>query len=128
MKKQVIKVPMWTSPLVNHAVRVGDLVFTAGQVGIDPQTGEAVGGDIQVQTRRTLENLKLILEAASTSLDNTVKVTVYLRNWDDFDAFNEVYRTYFPSDPPGRTTTQAGRLGAEYLIEIEVVAVVPEQD
>jgi 2-iminobutanoate/2-iminopropanoate deaminase len=125
MKRQVIKVPMFTSALLSHAVRVGDLVFTAGKVAIDPQTGEAVQGDIKVQTARILDNLKLILTTAGTSLQNAVKVTVYLRNWDDFDGFNEVYRTYFPSDPPGRTTTQAGRLGRQFLIEIEVIAAMP---
>ncbi len=126
MKKQVITVPMWTSPLLSHAVRVGDLVFTAGQVAIDPQTGDPVPGDIKVQTQRVIENLKLVLEAAGTTLENVVKATVYLRNWDDFDAFNEVYHPYFTADPPGRTTTQAGRLGGQFLIEIEVIAAVPD--
>jgi 2-iminobutanoate/2-iminopropanoate deaminase len=125
MKRQIIKVPMVTSPLLSHAVRVGDLVFTSGEVAVDPQSGEAVPGDVKVQTARILDNLKLILATAGTSLDNAVKVTVYLRNWDDFDAFNEVYRTYFPADPPGRTTTQAGRLGRQFLIEIEMIAAMP---
>ena len=123
MKKHVIKVPMWTSPLVSHAIRVGDLVFTAGEVALDPETGDPVPGDIRVQTRRVLENHKIILEAAGTSLDNVVKATVFLRNLDDFDAFNEIYHQYFPQDPPGRTTTQAGRLGRDFLLEIELIAV-----
>ncbi|MCL5997015.1 MAG: Rid family detoxifying hydrolase [Chloroflexi bacterium] len=125
MSKEVITVPMWTSPLLSHAVRVGDLVFTAGQVAIDPATGQAVPGDIKVQTKQVIENLKLVLQAAGTSLENSVKATVYLRNWEDFDAFNEVYHTYFPTDPPGRTTTQAGRLGGQYLVEIELIAAMP---
>ena len=126
MKKQIIKVPMWTSPLLSHAVRVGDLVFTAGQVAIDPQTGNPVPGDIRLQTKRVLDNLAIVLEAAGTSLDNAIKATVYLRRWKDFDAFNDVYRSYFPQDPPGRTTTQPGRLGGDYLVEIELTAVMPE--
>jgi 2-iminobutanoate/2-iminopropanoate deaminase len=126
MSRQVIKAPMWSSPMFSHAVRASNLVFTAGQVAIDPDTGQAVPGNISVQTRRVLDNLVLILQAAGTTLDNTVKATVYLRNWDDFDAFNAVYVTYFPQDPPGRTTTQAGRLGAEFLVEIELIAAVPE--
>ncbi len=126
MKKEVIQVPMWTSPVLSHAIRVGDLVYTAGQVGMDPQSGEPVGGDITVQTRRVLDNLKLILEAAGTSLQHAFKATVYLRNWDDYGAFNDAYRAYFPKDPPVRTTTQAGRLGGQYLVEIELVAVMPE--
>jgi 2-iminobutanoate/2-iminopropanoate deaminase len=116
---------MVTSPLLSRAIRVGDLVFTSGEVAIDAQTGEAVQGDIKVQTARTLDNLKLILTTAGTSLENAVKVTVYLRNWEDFEGFNEVYRTYFPVDPPCRTTTQAGRLGRQFLIEIEMIAAVP---
>ena len=119
---------MWTTPMLSHAIRVGDLVFTAGQVAIDPQTAKAVPGDITEQTRKTLENLKLILNAAGTTLDNAIKATVYLRNWEDFDAFNEAYISYFPQDPPVRTTTQAGRLGGEFLVEIELVAVIPSED
>ena len=125
MKKQVIKVPMFTNSLLSHGVRVGDLVFTSGELAIDPQTGAAVDGDIRAQTARTLDNLKLILTTAGTSLEQAVKVTVYLRNWDDFDGFNEVYRTYFTVDPPCRTTTQAARLARQFLIEIEIIAAVP---
>ena len=128
MKKQVVEVPMWTTPMLSHAIRVGDLVFTSGQVAIDPQTREAVPGDITVQTRQTLENLKLILQAAGTSLNNAFKATVYLRNWEDFDSFNETYIGFFPQDPPVRTTTQAGRLGGEFLVEIELVALIPSED
>jgi 2-iminobutanoate/2-iminopropanoate deaminase len=125
MKKQTIEVPMVKSPLHAQAIRVGDLVFTAGQLSIDPATGKPISGNIKVQTRQALENLKLVLSAAGTSLDNAVKATVYLRTLDDFDDFNNVYLNYFPKDPPCRTTTQAGRLGGDFLIEIEVVAAMP---
>ena len=124
-KKQMIRAPIVVNPLLSHAVRVGDLVFTSGFVAIDPDTGRSIGGDIRAQTQRVIENLKLVLEAAGTTLDEAVKATVYLRNWEDFDAFNEVYHEYFAQDPPGRTCTQAGRLGGQFLVEIELIACRP---
>lgn len=124
-KKQVIRAPVVVNPLLSHAVRVGDLVFTSGFVAIDPVTGKPIGGDIRAQTQRVIENLELVLEAAGTTLDQAVKATVYLRNWEDFDAFNEVYHEYFPQDPPSRTCTQAGRLGGQFLVEIELIAGMP---
>ena len=116
---------MWSTSMLSHAIRVGDMVYTSGEVALDPQTAEPVDGDIAVQTRCILDNLRLILESAGTSLENAIRATVYLRNWADFEGFNEVYVTYFPKDPPVRTTTQAGRLGGEFLIEIELIAVMP---
>jgi 2-iminobutanoate/2-iminopropanoate deaminase len=120
-KRQAITAPIVANPLLSHAVRVGDLVFTSGFVAIDPETGKPVGGDIRAQTQRVIENLKLVLEAAGTTLDEAVKATVYLRNWEDFEAFNDVYHEYFPQEPPGRTCTQAGRLGGQFLVEIELI-------
>ena len=125
VKKETIKTIIPKNPMHCQAVRVGDLVFTAGQISIDPHTGAPVDGDVEIQTRRALDNLKLVLESAGTNLDNVAKTVVYLRNWDDFVGFNEVYVSYFPQDPPARTTTQAGRLGAHLLVEIEAVAAMP---
>ena len=93
MKRDVIKVPMWTNPILSRAVRAGDLIFTAGQVAIDPHTGEAVGGDIKAQASQVLDNLKFIPGATGTSLDNTTaKANIYLQDWDDFEAFNGCIR------------------------------------
>lgn len=128
MAKTIVNKPMFPNPLVSHAVRVGNLVFTGGQTAFDPETGRSVGGDIRAQTHRVIQNLALVLEAAGSGLEHAVKATVYLSRWEDFDAFNDVYREYFVKDPPGRTTTQAGRLGLDFLVEIDLIAEVPEGD
>jgi 2-iminobutanoate/2-iminopropanoate deaminase len=101
-------------------------VYPAGQVPVDPRTGQIVGDEIQAQTRQCLENLKAVLHCAGTSLENLLKVNVYLRNMDDFQRFNEVYVSYFPSQPPARTTVGVARLWSTVLIEIEGVACIPE--
>jgi len=125
MTPTIINEPLYHNPLVSHAIRVGDLVFTSGQCSFDPQTGEIVHGDITVQAHRVIQNLALVLEAAGAGLSNAVRASVFLRNWEDFDAFNQVYHQYFPKDPPCRVTTQAGRLGFDFLVEIDLIAVVP---
>ena len=99
----------------------GDLIFTA-QIGLDPATDKLAGDDIESQTRQTLENIAAILEAAGTSLDSVVKVTMYLRNIGDFAAVNKTYAEFFPVDPPARATLQAAGLPLDALIEIECVA------
>ena len=104
-------------------VRWDKLVFTAGQVGSDPSTGKAVAGGIREQTRQVLLNLKNVLEAAGTDLQHVLKTTCFLTDINDFAAFNEVYREFFPSDPPARSTVQAG-LVASYVVEIEAIAVI----
>ncbi len=106
-------------------VRWDKLVFTAGQVGSDPSTGKAVAGGIREQTRQVLLNLKNVLETAGTDLQHVLKTTCFLTDINDFAAFNEVYREFFPSDPPARSTVQAG-LVAPYVVEIEAIAVIGE--
>lgn len=103
-------------------VRWGDLVFTSGQVGFDPADRKLVAGGIEAETRQTLTNLKSVLEAAGSSLDNVLKTTVFLRDINDFAAFNAVYAEFFTSDFPARTTVQAGALPAGAAVEIEAVA------
>lgn len=111
---------------LSHAVVVGDLVFTSGWVGYELDTSDVPEG-IQAQTEQTLENLKAVLEVAGTTLDRVVKVTVYLKNVGDFRAMNQVYRRYFPKDPPARTTIGAGALvDPALLVEIEMVAALPD--
>ncbi len=104
------------------AVRWDHLVFTAGQVGVDPAVGKAVEGGIREQTRQVLVNLRNVLEAAGTDLQHVVKTTCFLRDIGDFAAFNEVYREFFPSDPPARSTVEAALL-LPYVVEIEAIAV-----
>jgi 2-iminobutanoate/2-iminopropanoate deaminase len=109
----------------SQAVRHGDLVYVAGQVAMDPATGQFVEGDIRVQTRRVLDNIQAILEAAGTSLAHALEAICILQDGRDFAAFNEVYRAYFPAAPPARTTFQGVLLRPGLLVEIRVVAAVP---
>ncbi len=111
----------------SQAVRVGNLVFTAGQAGLDPASGTLVGGGIVEQTRRVLENLKAVLSAAGLTFSHVVKTNVYLASMSDFAAMNEVYASYFPEPFPARTTIQAAGLPKQALVEIDLVAVVPAE-
>jgi 2-iminobutanoate/2-iminopropanoate deaminase len=109
----------------SQAVRHGDLVFVAGQVALDPASGQVVEGDIRPQTRQVLENIQAILRAAGTSLDHAVECLCLLSNIGDFAAFNEVYKGFFPKDPPARTTVQAVLPRPGLLVEIRTVAAMP---
>lgn len=99
-------------------------VYTAGQLGMDPQTGNLVEGGVAAQTRQALHNLQAILEAAGASLRQVVKTVVFLKNMDDFAAMNEVYAVFFPEQPPARSTIEVARLPKNGLVEIEAVAVI----
>jgi 2-iminobutanoate/2-iminopropanoate deaminase len=105
-------------------VRVSDLVFTSGQIPLDPATGKLVEGGIDVQTRRVMDNLALVLGAAGTSMSRVAKTTIYLVNLADFAAVNAVYGTYFPEAPPARSTVQVAALPLGAAIEIEAIAHV----
>jgi len=110
-----------------QGMRVGNLIFTAGQGGLDPVTGQVVPGGIKEQTERTFLNLKAVLEAGGSSLGQVVKATVFLKDMNDFAAMNAVYATFFESDSdtlPARTTVEVARLPRNLLVEIEVVAEV----
>lgn len=107
----------------SQAIRWGDLVFAAGQIAREPATGEVIPGDIEAHTRRVLENLRAVLEAAGSSLDRVVRTTVFLRRFDDWERFNRVYAGFFPGGPPARTTVAADLYGAA-LVEIDAIAVV----
>lgn len=106
----------------SQAVKSNGFVFVSGQVALDPRTGEFVGTEVREQTRRAMENLKAILEAAGVSFSHVVKTTVYLKDMNDFTAMNEVYGGYFTAAPPARSTVQAARLPKDALVEIDVVA------
>jgi len=105
----------------SQAIKYGSLVFISGQVPINPATGE-IKGDIRVQTRQSLDNIKAILEAAGSSLSKVVKTTVFLKNLDDFSAMNEVYAEYFRQDAPARSTVEVSRIPRGALVEIEAIA------
>jgi 2-iminobutanoate/2-iminopropanoate deaminase len=102
----------------------GKLIFTAGQVGMAPDTGTLVDGGVQEQTQQALRNVKAIVEAAGSDISQVVKVTVLLDNIDDFGAMNEIYKTYFADSPPARTAYEVARLPIGALVEIEAIAVV----
>ena len=106
----------------NHAVRIGDLLFCAGQIPIDPGTGNLVEGDIKAQTFRVLENVKAILDDQKLTFNNVVKTTVFLTNLADFAAMNEVYSKYFTTNHPARSTIQVAALPRNANVEIEVIA------
>ncbi|MET0852220.1 MAG: RidA family protein [Candidatus Rokuibacteriota bacterium] len=124
-KKEIIQVQMAASnPNLSAATRFGNLVFVAGQTGRHPVTGE-VGRDIREQTRNVLERIKLVLEAAGTSLDNVLTVTTHLTKREDLAAYNEEYARYFPTSKPARTTVSAMLNSPELLVEITVTAGIP---
>lgn len=106
----------------NHAVRVGDLLFCAGQIPIDPKDGNLVTGDIKVQTERVLQNVKAILDDQKLTFANVVKSTVFLTDLANFAGMNEVYAKHFTSDFPARSTIQVAALPKGAGVEIEVVA------
>ena len=106
----------------NHAVRIGDLLFCAGQIPIDPKDGNLISGDIKVQTDRVLQNVQTILEDQKLTFANVVKSTVFMTNLADFAGMNEVYAKYFTSDCPARSTIQVAALPKGASVEIEVIA------
>ena len=106
----------------NHAVRVGDLLFCAGQIPLDPASGNLVTGDIRAQTERVLENVRAILDDQKLTLAHVVKSTVFLTNLADFAGMNEVYARYFTADFPARSTVQVSALPRGANVEIEVIA------
>jgi 2-iminobutanoate/2-iminopropanoate deaminase len=107
-----------------QAVLHGDTVYVSGQVGIDPATGEVVEGGIRAETRRTMENVAAILEAAGSSLESAVKLTVFLTDMDDFGAFNEVYTEFFDERLPARSAVEVSDLSSDLAVEIEAIAAV----
>ena len=106
----------------SQAVRVGDLLFCAGQIPIDPATGNLISGDIKTQTGRVLQNVKAILDDQKLTFANVVKSTVFLTNLADFAGMNETYAKYFTSDFPARSTIQVAALPKGAIVEIEVIA------
>ena len=125
MSKTIISTPHAPAALgpYSQGVKVGHMIYTAGQLGLDPATGKLVDG-LEAQTEQALRNLAAILEAAGSRMENVVKTTCFLADIADFKAFNGVYARFFASNPPARSTIQAGALPADARVEIEVVALV----
>ena len=125
MNKEVIfteKAPKAIGPY-SQAQKVGDLLFTSGQIPLNPSTGELVT-EIKAATKQSLENVKAILEAAGTSLENVVKTVVYIKNMNDFGEVNEVYGEYFKENAPARSCVEVARLPKDALVEIEAIAIM----
>jgi len=108
-----------------QAIVAGGMVYCAGQIGLDPATGNVVAGDVTEQTHQVLKNLRSVLKAAGSDLDRAVKTTVFIKNMNDFGAMNDVYGRpeYFGAQPPARSTVEVARLPRDVLVEIEVVAL-----
>lgn len=125
VKKHIIKsieAPAAIGPY-SVAVRLGEFVFTAGQLGLDPQTGNLVPGGIEAETKQALTNLQNVLNAAGSSLDLTVKTTVFMKDINDFAKMNTIYGEFFKEDYPARSTVQVAALPKQGAIEIEVIAL-----
>ena len=108
----------------SQAVKANGFVFVSGQIPIDPASGDVLVGDVGQQTARVLDNLKAILEAAGSSLEQAVKVSVFLKDMGEFTLMNEVYTKYFPQNPPARATIEVARLPKDVGIEMDLIALV----
>jgi 2-iminobutanoate/2-iminopropanoate deaminase len=107
----------------SQAVRVGSTLYCAGQIPLDPKTGQIVAGDITDQTKRVMQNIAAILQAAGLTFDHVVKTTIFLSDFADFQTVNGIYGSYFKKDPPARSTVQAAAQPRNAKVEIEVIAV-----
>jgi 2-iminobutanoate/2-iminopropanoate deaminase len=128
MEKQAVFTNLAGKPggYYSQAIRFNNILYTSGTVGKDPETGLVVGGGVKAQIKQALENIKVILEQASTSIDNVLKVNAYINDINNFEDFNEIYKQYFSKNPlPARTTVEVGFAdGIEF--EIDVIAFIPE--
>jgi len=124
MEKKILSTEKAPAPVgpYSQAVIAGDFIFAAGQLGIDPQSGELFEG-IEAQTRQVLTNLNAVLEEAGSSLDRVVKATIFLAHVEDFAAMNAIYAEFFPLQPPARSTVEVAQLPRGALVEIEVIAL-----
>ena len=107
----------------SQAIKTGNLVFCSGQIALDPVTGEMAGPDVEAQTRRVMENVKAVLEAAGSGLDHVLKATIFLKSMSDFPKVNEIYGGFFTGVPPARSTIEVARLPKDALVEVEVIAL-----
>jgi 2-iminobutanoate/2-iminopropanoate deaminase len=130
MKRRIIKTEQAPEPIgpYSQAIQYDQLLFTSGQIAIDPHSEELLSGDVEAQTRQVLQNLQAILEAAGASLKTVLKTTIYLKNMDDFSRVNAIYATFFAESLPARSTIEVARLPKDMLVEIDCVAVVHNEN
>ena len=123
--KKIVKTDKAPAPVgpYNQAIIAGDFIFTAGQIALDPESGQLESADIKLQTERVIQNMKAVLEEAGSELSKVVKTTVFLKNMDDFMAMNEVYARYFSGEAPARSAVEVSRLPKDVLVEIECIAL-----
>ena len=125
MNREIVNPLNKPTPVLSPAVKVDNVVYTAGQVGVKSDTGELAGSGIQEQTKQVMENIKLLLEAAGSSMDKIIKCLVFITDMKDFQAMNEVYKSYFEKDPPARSCVQVAALARpELIVEIEAIAIL----
>lgn len=126
MEKQIVKTDKAPGAIgpYSQGVKVGNFVFTSGQLPMDPVSGELINDDIRKATARALDNVKAILEQSGTSMDKVVKTLIFLKDLNDFAAVNEVYATYFSSNPPARSCVEVAKLPKDAKIEIEAIAMI----
>jgi 2-iminobutanoate/2-iminopropanoate deaminase len=126
MKKKIIhteKAPKAIGPY-SQAIRTESMVYTAGQIGLDPVSGELISAGVEEQTRQALTNIRNVLEAAGSSMDNVVKTTVFLKDMNDFSKMNAIYAEFFGENPPARSTIAVAGLPKGGLVEIEAAALL----
>ncbi|MBU2647613.1 RidA family protein [bacterium] len=126
MKKSIIHTPSAPAAVgpYSQAIAAGNLLFVSGQIPLNPETGEVVAGDIQVQTHQVIANLKAILTAGGSSLEKVVKTTVFITDMGNFGKVNEVYSGYFSESPPARACVEVSRLPKDVAVEIEAIALI----
>ena len=127
MEKSVIftkDAPNPIGPYNQGIIAQGKMLFVAGQVPIDPKTGQVIDGDIKIQTRRVMENLRAILQEAGTGFQSVVKTTVFLKDMNEFGGMNEIYGEFFRELPPARSTVEVARLPRDVRVEIDVIALI----
>jgi 2-iminobutanoate/2-iminopropanoate deaminase len=107
----------------SQAIEAGPFLFCSGQVALDPESGTVVSNEVEAQTRRVMENIKAVLQAGGSSLEQVVKTTIFLKSMGDFTKVNEIYGNYFAVNPPARSTVEVSRLPKDVLVEIEVIAL-----
>ena len=125
-KRTIVKTDLAPAAIgpYSQAVTTGNLLFTSGQIPVDPKSTAVVEGGIQEQTHQVMQNLSAVLAASGASLANVLRTTCFLKDLNDFAAFNEVYASYFDNEPPARSTVQVSRLPLDVMIEVDCVALI----